>query len=74
MVSSSFLISSFVQLSTPIVGVISGTAKLLRVIDLFMAFNSDLQILLTLLLYSLMTRSLCSGPSKPTDSSIPRYL
>ena len=42
MVTSCLLISSFVQLSTPIVGVISGTAKLLCAIDLFMAFNSDL--------------------------------
>ena len=42
MVTSSLLISSFVQLSTPVVDVISGTAKLLCAIDLFMAFNSDL--------------------------------
>ena len=46
-------------------------------IDFQKAFNTvshDVLFLLTLLLYSFVTRSLLSGPSYPTDSSFPRYL
>ena len=52
-ITSRFLISSFDQFKIPVVGVINVTAKVLCAIDLFIPFNSDLQILLTLLLCSL---------------------
>ena len=71
MVTLNLLITFFVQLSISVLGVISGTAKLLCAIDLFMAFNSDLQILLTLYLHSFVGTILILWT---VNSSIPRYL
>ena len=68
------LISFLVHSKTPIVGVSTGTANVLCAWTLLMLFSFELQIFLTLFLYSDVNLFLLSGPSYPMLSSIPRYL
>ena len=59
---SRFLISCLVQFIIPIVGVITGMAKVLWAVILLLLYRSELYIFLTRLLYSFVTLSLLRGP------------
>ena len=68
------LMSFFVQLSIPIVGVTIETAKVLCAIILFFAFSSEVHIFLVLHLNSFNTFPLLSVSAIPIASSIPKCL
>ena len=71
---SKSLISFLVHGKTPIVGVSTGTANVLCAWTLLMLFSSELQIFLTLFLYSDVTLFLLSGPSYPIQQMVVGHL
>ena len=66
--------TSFVQLIIPNVGVITGIAKILWDVTLFLAYSSYDQIFLTLRKYSLITLTLFRMSLSPMSSPCPKYL
>ena len=56
------LISCLVQFIIPVVGDVTGMAKVLMAVILLLLYRSELHIFLTRLLYSFVTLSLLRGP------------
>ena len=69
-----FLFLAWSSLLFPLVGDITGMAKVLWAVILLLLYRAELHIFLTRLLYSFVTLFLLRGPLKLIDSSWPRYV